>query len=44
MATIVLLQIPNPNVEHNTVLDVQKIGYQLRGRTIRPALVGVSKK
>jgi hypothetical protein len=26
------------------VLDVQKIGYQLRGRTIRPALVGVSKK
>ena len=39
-----LFQIPNPNVDFNTVLDVQKIGYQLRGRTIRPALVGVSKK
>lgn len=39
-----LFQIPNPNVDANTVLDVQKIGYQLRGRTIRPALVGVSKK
>jgi molecular chaperone GrpE len=39
-----LFQIPNPNVDANTVLDVQKIGYQLHGRTIRPALVGVSKK
>jgi molecular chaperone GrpE len=39
-----LFQIPNPSVDHNTVLDVQKIGYQLHGRTIRPALVGVSKK
>jgi molecular chaperone GrpE (heat shock protein) len=25
------------------VLDVQKIGYILHGRTIRPAMVGVSK-
>ena len=39
-----LFQIPNPDVDVNTVLDVQKIGYQLHGRTIRPALVGVSKK
>ena len=39
-----LFQIPNPSVDANTVLDVQKIGYQLHGRTIRPALVGVSKK
>ena len=39
-----LFQIPNSTVEHNTVLDVQKIGYILHGRTIRPALVGVSKK
>ena len=39
-----LFQIPNPAVDHNTVLDVQKIGYSLHGRTIRPALVGVSKK
>jgi len=39
-----LFQIPNPNLEPNIVLDVQKIGYSLHGRTIRPALVGVSKK
>ena len=39
-----LFQIPNPAVDQNTVLDVQKIGYCLHGRTIRPALVGVSKK
>jgi len=40
-----LFQIPAPpNVEANIVMDVQKIGYSLHGRTIRPALVGVSKK
>lgn len=39
-----LFQIPNPNLDPNIVLDVQKIGYTLHGRTIRPALVGVSKK
>jgi len=39
-----LFMIPNPGVEVNTVLDVQKVGYILHGRTIRPAMVGVSKK
>lgn len=39
-----LFQIPAPTLEPNIVLDVQKIGYSLHGRTIRPALVGVSKK
>jgi len=39
-----LFTIPNPNVDVNTVLDVQKVGYILHGRTIRPAMVGVSKK
>merc|ERR1711971_970559 len=39
-----LFQIPAPEKEANTVLDVQKIGYILHGRTIRPAAVGVSRK
>ncbi len=39
-----LFQIPAPDKDANIVLDVQKIGYSLHGRTIRPALVGVSKK
>merc|ERR1712156_983564 len=39
-----LFQIPAPDKEPNTVLDVQKIGYILHGRTIRPAAVGVSRK
>lgn len=39
-----IFQIPNPHVDANTVLDVQKTGYILHGRTIRPAMVGVSKK
>jgi len=39
-----LFQIPAPDKEPNTVLDVQKIGYILQGRTIRPAAVGVSKQ
>lgn len=39
-----LFQIPAPDSEPNTVLSVQKVGYVLSGRTIRPALVGVSKK
>ena len=38
------LQIPAPDKDPNTVLDVQKIGYILHGRTIRPAAVGVSRK
>jgi len=39
-----LFQIPAPDKDANTVLDVQKIGYILHGRTIRPAAVGVSRK
>jgi len=39
-----LFQIPAPDLDPNIVLDIQKIGYSLHGRTIRPALVGVSKK
>lgn len=39
-----LFQVPVPDKEPNVVVDVQKVGYSLRGRTIRPALVGVSKK
>ena len=39
-----LFQIPNGDVDANTVLDVQKVGYLLHGRTIRPAKVGVSRK
>ncbi len=39
-----LFQVPLPDKEPNTVIDVQKVGYTLKGRTIRPALVGVSKK
>ena len=38
-----LFQIPAPDKEPNTVLDLQKVGYILQGRTIRPAAVGVSK-
>lgn len=33
----------NKSVEVNTVLEVSKIGYKLKDRCIRPALVGVSK-
>jgi len=39
-----LFQVPFPDKDVNTVIDVQKVGYSLHGRTIRPALVGVSKK
>ena len=38
------VQIPDPEKEVNTVVNVQKIGYILQGRTIRPAAVGVSRK
>ena len=39
-----LFQVPVPDKDVNTVVDVQKVGYALHGRTIRPALVGVSRK
>ena len=39
-----LFQILDPDKEPNTVVNVQKVGYSLHGRTIRPASVGVSRK
>lgn len=33
----------NKSVDSNTVLQVSKIGYKLKDRCLRPALVGVSK-
>jgi len=39
-----LFQVPMPDKEPNTVVDVQTVGYILHGRTIRPAKVGVSRK
>ncbi|GAB0088833.1 GrpE protein homolog [Sergentomyia squamirostris] len=38
-----LFQIENKSVEPNTVIEVSKIGYKLKERCLRPALVGVSK-
>ncbi|XP_055698968.1 grpE protein homolog, mitochondrial-like [Phlebotomus papatasi] len=38
-----LFQLENKSVEPNTVIEVSKIGYKLKERCIRPALVGVSK-
>ncbi len=38
-------QVPAPDgIEAGSVVDVQKVGYSLHGRTVRPALVGVAKK
>jgi len=39
-----LFQVPVPDKDANTIVDVQKVGYILQGRTIRPAAVGVSRK
>lgn len=39
-----LFQIERNDVEPGIVVDVQKIGYKLHNRCIRPALVGVSRK
>ncbi|WOX04649.1 nucleotide exchange factor GrpE [Microbulbifer pacificus] len=38
-----MTQVPNGNVEPNTVLDVFQKGYRLHGRLLRPAMVVVSK-
>lgn len=38
-----VFQINVPDKENGTVALVQKIGYKLNGRTLRPALVGVVK-
>ncbi|KAJ7385343.1 GrpE protein 1, mitochondrial [Desmophyllum pertusum] len=39
-----LFQIPFPDKEKGTVAVVEKVGYKLHGRTLRPALVGVVKE
>lgn len=39
-----LYEVPNPELEAGTVVAVQKKGYLLNHRVIRPASVGVSKK
>lgn len=38
-----MTQVPNPDVEPNTVLEVFQKGYRLHGRLVRPAMVVVSK-
>jgi molecular chaperone GrpE len=38
-----MAQIPNPDLEPNTVVDVFQKGYILNGRLVRPAMVVVSK-
>jgi len=38
-----MTQIPNPNLDPNTVVDVFQKGYILNGRLVRPAMVVVSK-
>jgi molecular chaperone GrpE len=35
--------VPNPDLEHNTVMDVFQKGYTLNGRLVRPAMVVVSQ-
>jgi molecular chaperone GrpE len=39
-----MIQVENDSVEEGTVLEVLQNGYQLSGRTIRPAKVKVAKK
>ena len=36
-----VFQMPVPDKEKGTVAVVQKVGYRLNGRTLRPAIVGV---
>lgn len=38
-----MTQVPNPDLEPNTVMDVFQKGYTLHGRLVRPARVVVSK-
>lgn len=38
-----MAQVPNPDLDPNTVVDVFQKGYVLNGRLIRPAMVVVSK-
>ena len=38
-----LFTVPSKETESGTIADLQKIGYKLHDRTVRPALVGVFK-
>lgn len=38
-----MFEVPAPDKEAGTVAVVTKIGYRLHNRTLRPALVGVTK-
>jgi len=38
-----MTQVPNPDLDPNTIVDVFQKGYLLNGRLIRPAMVVVSK-
>lgn len=39
-----MMQVENGEVDAGTVVQVMQVGYQLNGRLLRPAMVGVSKK
>lgn len=38
-----MFEVPNPDVPNNTVVQVVQAGYQISGRVLRPAKVGVAK-
>lgn len=38
-----MFEVPSPDKESGLVAVVTKIGYRLHDRTLRPALVGVTK-
>jgi molecular chaperone GrpE len=38
-----MMQVPDPSVPDNTVVQVMQPGYMIADRVLRPALVGVSK-
>ncbi|NDV88311.1 nucleotide exchange factor GrpE [Aurantimonas aggregata] len=38
-----MFEVPNPEVPHNTVVQVVQAGYAIGDRVLRPAMVGVSK-
>jgi molecular chaperone GrpE len=38
-----MFEVPNPEVPNNTVVQVVQAGYQIGGRVLRPAMVGVAK-
>ena len=38
-----MVEVPNPNVPNNTVVQVVQAGYAIGDRVLRPAMVGVAK-